>query len=87
MVTAFNSLDQPTLKCLTLYRDNGGTQPTLDISTQIAKGMCSTVLARHEVDSGQRPRRTEASPSNADSRERHDQLQDAMFAGCEATKA
>jgi hypothetical protein len=51
------------------------------------KGIRNTVLVRHGVDSGQRPRRTEASPSNADTRERHDQLRDAVFAGCEATKA
>ena len=54
VVTAFNTLDQPPLKYLTLYRDNGGTQPTLDISTQIAEGMAS-INQPKEITSSENP--------------------------------
>lgn len=45
-MTAFNSLDQPPLTYLTLSGGDGGTQPTLEISTQIAEGM-DAISQRH----------------------------------------
>ena len=39
VATMFSRMDQPPLQYLVLSGDNGGSQPVLGVSTQIAKGM------------------------------------------------